>query len=134
MKKILLDTNFLLIPYQFKVDIFTQIDRISMFKYKLFVLDKTIEELKKIVEEQKGKNKEAAKIALKLISIKNIGVIKTKSDKKTDDIILDIASKDDFIVATQDKDLKRRLINQGISIVILRQKKKLAIMNYKGFT
>jgi hypothetical protein len=134
MRKILLDTNFLLIPYQFKVDIFTQIDRISMFKYKLFVLDKTIEELKKIVEEQKGKNKEAAKIALKLISIKNMRVIKTKSDKKTDDIILDIASKDDFIVATQDKDLKRRLINQGIIIIVLRQKKKLAIMNYKGFT
>ena len=55
-----------------------------MFKYKLFVLDKSIEELKKIVEGQTGKNKEAAKIALKLISIKNIGIIKAKSNKKTD--------------------------------------------------
>ena len=133
MKIILLDTNFLLIPYQFKVDIFTEFDRVCNFNYKLFVLDKSIEELKKIVEEQKGKNKDAAKIALKLISIKNIGIIKTKSDKKTDDIILDTAPKDDFIVATQDKDLKRRLITQSIIIIVLRQKKKLAIMNYKGF-
>lgn len=133
MKKILLDTNFLLIPHQFKVDIFTQIDRICVFNYKLFVLDKNIEELKKIVEEQKGKHRDAANIALKLIAIKNIGIIKTKSSKKTDDIILDIASDNDFIVATQDKDLKRRLINQGISIIVLKQKKILALVNDKGF-
>ena len=133
MKKILLDTNFLLIPHQFRVDIFMQIDSISTFQYKIFILDKTIEELKNIVEKQKGKNKEAAKIALKLIAIKNIGIIKTKGNEKTDDIVLDIAAKDDYIVATQDKDLKRRLINQNVSVIILRQKKILAIVNDKGF-
>ena len=133
MKKILLDTNFLMICFQFRVDIFTQIDKISTFQYKIFVLDKTLEELKNIVEKQKGKNKEAAKIALKLIAIKNIGIIKTKGNEKTDDILLDIAAKDDYIVATQDKDLKRRLINQNVSVIILRQKKILAIVNDKGF-
>ena len=90
MKKILLDTNFLLIPHQFRVDIFTQIDRIVTFRYKFFILDKTLEELKKIVEEQKGKDKDAARIALKLIAIKNVGVIETEGNKKTDDIIEDI--------------------------------------------
>lgn len=133
MNKILLDTNFLLIPCQFKVDIFTQIDKISAFNYRLFVLDKSVAELKMIVEEQKGKDMNAAKIALKLIAIKNIRVIKTKSGKKTDDAILDIASKEGFIVATQDKDLKRRLINQSITIIVLKQKKILALVNDKGF-
>lgn len=133
MKKILLDTNFLLIPYQFKVDIFTQIDKISTFEYRLFILDNTLEELKNIIKTQKGGHKDAARIALKLISIKNIGIIKTESSKRTDDIILDISSRDDFIVATQDKDLKRRLINQNVSVIVLRQKKKLMIINDKGF-
>ena len=133
MKKILLDTNFLMACKQFKVDIFTQIDKISAFNYRLFVLDKTVEELKKIVEEQKGKNKDAAKIALKLIAIKNVRVIKTKGSKKTDDIILEMASGNDFIVATQDKDLKRRLINQSISIIVLKKKKILALVNAKCF-
>ena len=133
MKKILLDTNFLMACKQFKVDIFTQIDNIAHFKYELFILDKTLDELKKIVEEQKGKDKDAAKVALKLIAIKNIGVIKTEESGETDEIILKTASKDDFIVATQDKDLKRRLINQGASVIILRQKKTLAIINDKGF-
>ncbi len=133
MKKILLDTNFLMICFQFRVDIFTELDRVCNFDFKLFVLDKTIEELEKIVGEQKGKNKEAAKIALKLIAIKKINIIKTKSNRKTDDVIRDIAAKDNYIVATQDKDLKRRLINQGASVIVLRQKKVLAIINDGGF-
>jgi len=133
MEKILLDTNFLLAIYQFRVDIFTQIDRILTSPYKIFILDKTLEELKKIIEQQKGKNKEAAQIALKLIAIKNIGIIKTKSDNRTDDVIVELSPKNNYIVATQDKDLKRRLINQGIVVIVLRQKKILAIVNDKGF-
>ena len=134
MKKILLDTNFLMICFQFRVDIFTELDRVCNFDFKLFVLDKTIEELEKIVGEQKGKNKEAAKIALKLIAIKKINIIKTKSNRKTDDVIRDIAAKDNYIVATQDKDLKRRLVNQGNSVIILKQKQKLAVINDRGFS
>jgi len=133
MKKILLDTNFLMACGQFKVDIFSQIDGITNFKYKIYILDKIIEELKKIVEEQKGKHKDAAKVALTLIDIKHLEIIKTNSNKKTDDIIVDISSKNDFIVATQDKDLKRKLFNHNISVIILRNKKTLEIINDKGF-
>ncbi|MBI2523322.1 nucleotide-binding protein [Candidatus Woesearchaeota archaeon] len=132
-KKILLDTNFLLIPYQFRVDIFTQIDKIIHFPYKIFVLDKGIEELKKIVGEQKGKSRDAAKIALKLIAIKNIAIVNTEGDKKADDAIIELSSKSNYVVATQDKDLKRRLINYGTTVIILRQKKILALVNDKGF-
>ena len=128
MKKILLDTNFLLIPYQFKVDIFTQIDKLAAFKYELFILDRTLEELKKIFEEQKGKDKDAAKIALKLIAIKNIGIIRTKSNKSTDSIILNTASKDNFIVATQDKELRTKLRQKNVPVVALRQKKRVVFL------
>ena len=133
MKKILLDTNFLLIPYQFKVDIFSEIERICNFKYKLYVLDKTVDELKNIIEKQNGKHREAAKIGLQLLKIKKIKIIKTNSSEKTDDIILDY-SKKGYLVATQDKDLKRKIINQGLSVIILKQKKILAMINYKGFS
>lgn len=132
-KQILLDTNFLLLPYQFKVDIFTEFERICNFNYKLYVLDKSIDELRSIIEKQKGKHREAAKVALQLLKLKKIKIIKTNLSKKTDDIILDYALKERLLVATQDKDLKSRLINHGIQVIILRQKKTLAIMNDKGF-
>jgi len=133
MKKILLDTNFLLIPYQFKVDIFSEIERICSFNFKLYVLDKTIEELNKIIAEQKEKHKEAAKFALKLLKIKKIKIIDTNSSDDTDNVIVDYASKKDYFVATQDKALKRELINKGVSVIILKQKKTLEIINNKGF-
>lgn len=132
MRKILLDTNFLLAVYQFKVDIFSEIERICRFNYGIFALDKSIDELKNIIEKQRGKHKEAAKIALQLLKIKSIGIIKTASQKHTDEIILEYAKKG-YIVATQDKDLKRKLINHGIEVIVLRKKKFLAIANDRGF-
>ena len=132
MKKILLDTNFLLAVYQFKVDIFAELDRICNFNYKLFILDKTIEELKNIIERQKGKHKDAARVALQLLKLRKVSVIKTGSKKHTDDVILDYAEKD-YLVATQDKDLKRRLIHHNVKVIVLRQKKILAIVNDQGF-
>ena len=132
MKKILLDTNFLMICAQFKVDIFAEIERICNFNYDIYILDKSIDELYNIIEKQKGKHKEAAKIALQLLKIKKIKIIKTGSGK-TDDIIVECAYKKNYLVATQDKDLKRKLINQSTTVIILKQKKMLAIVNDKGF-
>jgi len=132
IKKVLLDTNFLMICFQFRVDIFSEIERICTFNYGLYVLDKTIGELKKIAEKQGGKHRDAAKIALQLLELEKVGIIKTDSEKYTDDLILDYAKKG-YIVATQDKDLKRRLINHGVEVIMLRQKKILVLVNDKGF-
>ena len=69
MKRIILDTNFLLIPIQFKVDIFTEIDKICIFPYKLYIIEGTIDELNKIIEWRayKSKDKLSAKIGLELL-------------------------------------------------------------------
>ena len=121
--KIILDTNFLLIPAQFKVDIFSEIQRIADFKYQLYVLDKTLDELKKIQKEQRGKHKSAAKPALALIKNKKVKTIKTSSDKYVDDLLVQY-SKKGAIIATQDLGLKKRLKKPYI---ILKQKKYLSL-------
>ena len=73
--KILLDTNFLLIPGQFKVDIFSEIERICTFNFELCVLDVTIEELENIARKQVGRDKAAALLAMKLLKAKRVEVI-----------------------------------------------------------
>ncbi len=128
MKKIILDTNFLLIPYKFKVDVFSEINRICNFKYDVYITNKTIDELKNIIEKQKGKNREAANFALKIIkqkSLKRIG--KTQDTRNVDNIILDLDKKG-IIIATQDRILKRELRRNKIPIIILRQKKYLELI------
>ncbi|MAG91401.1 nucleotide-binding protein [Candidatus Woesearchaeota archaeon] len=129
MKKIILDTNFLLIPMQFKVDIFSEFNRICNFNYKLFVFESSINELKKIISNQKGKNKKAAQIALKLIKSKNIGMIRS-DEQYVDSLILENLDKD-TIIATQDMELKNKVLDKGSSVIILRQKKYLKLVERK---
>ena len=127
MKKVILDTNFLLIPGEFKIDIFTEIRCLVDFRYKFFIIDKTIDELNKIIEDKntKVKDREYAKIGLELIKLNKIG--KIKSDKKyVDDAIVEKADKDS-VVATSDKELKKRLKKRGVKIIFLKKKQVLAL-------
>ena len=126
MRKIILDTNFLMIPWQFRVDIFSEIDRICNFNYKLFIFEKSIDELRNIINKSSGKDKKAAQFALKLISLKNINLIKS-DEKYVDDLILENLGKE-TIVATQDIMLKKEILKKGASVIILRQKKYLQLI------
>jgi len=123
MKKVILDTNFLLIPGQFKVDIFTEIRRIVNTNYELYIIDGTIPELDDIIgKTKKGSDKRAAKLALDMIKQKKIK--KIRSDKIVDDALLDQAN---AIVATQDGELVKKLHKKGIKTIALRNKSHLII-------
>jgi rRNA-processing protein FCF1 len=120
MKKILLDTNFLLTVGEFKIDIFSELNRVCGFNYELFTLDKVADEIKNIIKKQKGKTKKNAEFALKLL--KKIRKIKTK-EGFTDDIIAELSK--DYIVATQDNNLKKRLKGKKL---IIRQKNYIILI------
>ena len=129
MKNIVLDTNFLMIPLQFKVDIFSEFDRICNFNYGLCIYQGSITELKNIIQNQAGKGKKAAQFALKLIKLKNIKILKS-GKKYVDSLILENLD-ENTIVATQDVILKRKLLEKNVSIVVLRQKKYLMLVERK---
>jgi len=124
MKHIILDTNFILIPAQFNVDIFDELHRISDFKYDISVLDETIKELEKITVTQRGKHREAAKLAKQIIKKHGIKIIKTTTNEYADDLLVRF-SKKDYIVATQDIGLKHRLKKPYIT---LRKKQYLVLV------
>ena len=132
VKKILLDTNFMMIVGQFKVDIFSEINRICLFNYEIFILDRTIDELNKIRERKGQKNKVNANIALNLIELKKVKEIDTKDNKKdyADDVIMDVVDSD-FVVGTVDKELKDRLKKRKVPIITLRKKQYLVFEKFK---
>lgn len=125
MKRIIIDTNFLLIPFAHKVDIFSEFGRICP-GYRLYIFEQSIGELGGIFQSQGGKDRKAAKLALKLISLKGISIIKS-TEKDVDMLILKGSSKGD-IVATQDIMLRKRLLGKGIPVIMLRQKKYLQLV------
>ena len=131
MKEIYIDTNFLLIPAQFGVDIFDEISRICDFKYSLFVLQESIDELNKIVSEQKGRDKAAAKLALRLIAQKakekSLNITTFSKGTGVDDILVSVAGIK-TLIATQDADLKKRVKLKRGKLIILRSRTHLEII------
>lgn len=126
--KVILDTNFLLIPGQFNVNIFTEIERIMDVPYKLCIIDRTIEELNKITVLGKQRDARAAKLAIALVGShikqKNLKTITSSKNKSVDDSIVDNSNKKVYI-ATQDKELKQRVKKKNAPVITLKQKKYL---------
>ncbi len=125
MNHVLLDTNILMAVAQFKIDIFSELQRISDFPYDISILDLTINELKSIQSIQKGENKLAAAISLSIIEKNPLNIIRTNSKGPVDNIIANF-SKQGYIVATQDMFLKRRLKKPYIT---MRKKEYLMLVN-----
>ena len=118
--KILLDTNFLVASFQHSFDIFDEIQRLYPL-HELYTLDDAVEEAKSIEGGKYGP------LAEKLIERKDIEVLETHGDGEVDDLIVDVS--DEFAVATNDKELKQRLLDRGREVVIIRSGTHLEVLN-----
>ena len=127
---IILDTNFLLIPGMFGVDIFSEIQRVYPFKSEFVIVRPTLDELTTLAQ-RRNKDGAAAKLAVALIKAKNINTLPT-AVKHADDAIVAAAEntkkKGACLVATQDAKLRLRLKKAGIGVILLRQKKYLTLI------
>jgi hypothetical protein len=128
MKHIILDTNFLLVPAQFGVDIFSEIDRIMHEAYELCIVDSTLDELDKIMNTASGKDKKAALLGLKLIKSKCVKALKTEKHLNTDKLIVELSKSPDYLVATQDRALRKILKLNNVQTIVLRQKNHLELI------
>lgn len=126
VKKIILDTNFVLIPAQYGVDIFEEINATLQGQAELYLLDKSLLELEKIAREQKGALKRQVKLTIDLIKAKNIKILPTNSKEgaKTVDELLKEYAQEGYYIATQDKAVKQAIKNR---VIFLRQMKRIEI-------
>jgi rRNA-processing protein FCF1 len=118
-----------MVPGQFKVDIFAELDRIGGFE--LCILEGSITELRDLAENprQKGADREAARLGLQLVEAKDVQIVSDPEGTDVDDRIVSFAKDSDAVVATQDAELKRRLRELKIPIVVLRQGSHLELVD-----
>ncbi|ASJ00829.1 PIN domain-containing protein [Thermococcus gorgonarius] len=122
------DTNFLLVPGQFGVDIIGELNRILDVKFKIVVPNVVLQELEVIERKSRGKDLLAVRMAKKLAERFEKVDIGEFGKKPIDDQIFDFAVKNErVIVCTNDKGLKKRLREKGIPVVYLRSKKILEL-------
>lgn len=123
MKKILFDTNFLTAPFQLDFGLFEELDRLYG-RYKVYTLEDAVQEAKSIEEGKYGK------LVEKLIDTQDIKVLETTGEGEVDDLLVDISN--DFTVATNDKELKNRLVDEGKEVVIIRGGNHLETVNERN--
>ena len=121
MKKVWLDTNFLMLPVQFKVDLFGELERIMNEPFEVLVPSGAVNELK-IIAARGTKDGTAARVALKMVEAGRAKV--QESSGKLDDWLLLKATEGD-LVCTNDVGLIRRLREIKVRRIQLRGKNHL---------
>ena len=123
-KEVVIDTNFFMVPFQFNVDIVSELEKL-LPSYTLTTPSFVINELKGLKKNNKGKTRLNANLALKLanssrIEIKDISLLENET---VDDALLRVSE----VLATNDIELKNRAKDKGITVAYLRQKKYIAV-------
>ena len=122
MKKVILDTNFILTCIRQKIDFFEEINLMGL---QILIPEQVLTEIKRISESKKKlRFREEARLSLKLLGKSKFTKVDLKS-KNTDNGILKYSKEQDIIVAALDKELKQKVKGQKL---VIRGKKKLEII------
>ncbi len=124
--KVILDSNFLFVPFQFKIDVFSELERL-LGKAEPVVLSTTITELEGLVKKGSPKLARQALVALELAK-KCVSVdVELLPGESFDDVVLRVAEGWSCPVATNDAVLRRRLRKAKLPVVYVRQGSKLEV-------
>jgi hypothetical protein len=125
--KVILDSNFLFIPSQFRIDIFDELLNLLNQQFEPILLSVTRQEILTMAKKGSPKVRKHALLALKLAQKCRIVQVEQGVNESHDDVIVRTAQKWKCPVATNDRMLRKRLRSKGIPVIFLREKARLAL-------
>ncbi len=129
-RKVVLDTNALMLVHQFKIDILSEVSRLMDCDYSFVIADRAVWELDNLLATRRrgAKSARLAKAYLRHIEAKKM-LETIHSDMKVDDWIVKYAhDHPGTVVLTNDIILKKRLREKKTRLVGLRSKNHLDIV------
>lgn len=124
--KVILDSNFLMVPFQFNIDIFQEIEYLLQKKVDFIVPSSVKLELTGI-SSRGGEGASEASLALQLASRCRVVEVSLQPQETVDDAIIKAAQKLGAVVATNDIELKKKLGEIHVAVIFMRDKSKLEI-------
>lgn len=124
--KVILDSNFLMVPFQFNLDVFQEIEFLLQKKVDFIVPSAVKSELTGL-SARGGEGAAEASLALQLASRCRVVEVTLESNETVDDAIVKASQKLGAVVATNDIELKNRLKLLKVPVVYLRDKSKLEV-------
>jgi len=125
--KIILDSNALFAPLQFRIDIFEALETLLNMNFEPVLLLPIRQELEKIAEKGSPKIRKNASYALKLAEKCKLVEMNKKFAGSPDDAIVQMAQEWNCPVFTNDKELRKRLRDINVPVIYVRQKSRLEI-------
>lgn len=135
-KYLFLDANFLLIPTQFKVDIYSEFERLIPKPWEIVLVSAIFTELEYKITRftQKTKLKRQYSMARQLLDRQSYRLIEKERtpNQIVDDLLLETAlefqdSEGESYLCTNDKELRGKCLNREIKTIYLRQEKFLDV-------
>jgi len=127
--KVILDSNFLMLSPVFHGDVFEELDKSIGRRTEKIVLSPVYQELERISKKGDKKVRRQAETALKHMEkddFKSVD-IELRSSETVDDLIVRVATLWKCFVATNDRALRKRLIQSEVPVVYLRQRNRLEV-------
>ena len=125
---VVIDTNFLVIPAQFSVDIFAETERVIERRVEFVVLTSVLREIEMMAQDStKVGEQRTFRLAMEFAKKCKIVEYESEEDLSVDDQILAYASSINGVLATNDRKLREKARNQGVSVLRLRGKKTLSL-------
>ncbi|MBT0159011.1 hypothetical protein G4O51_03395 [Candidatus Bathyarchaeota archaeon A05DMB-2] len=125
--KIILDSNALFVPLQFKIDIFTDLERLLNRRFELILLSPVKQELEVLAAQGSPKMRRNASFALELAEKCRYVAVEASAYAVTDDVIFETAKNWGVPVFTNDRLLRKRLRDINVPVIYVRQKSRLEI-------
>lgn len=125
--KVILDSNALFVPLQFKIDIFQELKSLLNRNLELILLSPVKRELELLAAKDSPKMRRNAFYALKLAEKCKYVQIADLEAMPTDDVIVKVAKEWKSPVFTNDRQLKKRLRDISVPVIYVRQKSRLEI-------
>ena len=123
--KVLCDTNFLLIPIRFGVDILAETTEAVNDIVEFYVSSKVVEEIKLLISNAKPGLERELRFALNMAN--RFKIIEDDSSLSVDDSLIQLAEKNNMILGTVDKELRKKAKKSGVKVVFLRQGRRLLL-------
>jgi len=125
--RVILDSNFLFLPFQFKIDVLEELKTLLNRQFEPVVLSVTREEIQRIASKGGVRTRSGASLALRLAEKCRVVDVEHDVRETSDDVILRIAKEWECPVATNDRSLRRRLRDINLPVIYLRQKSRLEL-------
>jgi len=123
--RVLLDTNALLMPAQFGIDLYDEL--MALFgDFEPITLEEVVGELSGLA---RGRGRDAAAARVGLAMARRSKIVPSGSTaERVDDRVIEYALREGCIVVTNDRQLRNALLREGVDVVSMRRERTLELM------